>query len=80
MRLERQEVPPPRPVLVVVLEQCLGPVELAQKHIGRSHVEAAVSCVVMATRGSFPPCAGMFVLRLGEEQPSARCGDFCVIG
>ncbi len=52
-------------------EQLLGPVRLAQWHVGRARVEAEV-CFVMATCACLAPCTGMCVLRPAEEQLSAR--------
>ncbi len=60
-------------------EQLLGSVGLAQGHVGRTYVEAGVCSFVMATCVCLAPCAGMGVLCSGKKQPSARCGDTCVI-
>ncbi len=37
-------------------EPLLGPVGLAQRHVGRAHVGAGVCCFAMATCGSLAPC------------------------
>ncbi len=60
-------------------EKLLGPMGLAQRHLGRAHVVAGVHCIVLATCGSLVPFAGLCVLHARGEQPSARCGDTCVI-
>ncbi len=60
-------------------EQLLGPVGLAQLHVGLAHVEVGANCFVTDTCGCLAPRAGMCVLLPRKEQPSAHSGDTCVI-
>ncbi len=61
-------------------ERSLGIVKLDKRYVARAHVSNGTDCFGIATCVSFAPLAGMCVLHLGKRRPSARCGEYCVLG